>query len=299
MTILQMECFVETAKRHSMSKAAEQLYISQQCISKHIKSLEKELGFPLFERHNKGCSLTSSGKILFDVWDKMIYEHHVALDRARDDYYENRDKIKIGLLDCGCFHNVFANNIISFNENYPDIQIEYEFHQIDSLLFGLSKGTLNFILVYKSEIQDLDSYYSLDVSDQPILAGLYLSKKHPLAAKKSFQPSMLNGQVLGVLDTESSRDYKEKSKEFIMRYHLENSVTCKYYSARHNLGLALASKKCISIGYETMFEYMKDKLVFLPIYDLAESGMIVLAWKDKRFTSKAKILAEFILKNQI
>ena len=46
MTIMQMECFVEAARCGSFTKAGENLYISQQTMSRHIRALETELGFP-------------------------------------------------------------------------------------------------------------------------------------------------------------------------------------------------------------------------------------------------------------
>ena len=54
MTIIQMECFVEAAKWLNFTKAADHLYISQQTMSRQIKALENELGFPVFERKNVG-----------------------------------------------------------------------------------------------------------------------------------------------------------------------------------------------------------------------------------------------------
>ena len=63
MTIMQMECFVEAARCGSFTKAGENLYISQQTMSRHIRALETELGFPLFERKNTGAVLTRAGSV--------------------------------------------------------------------------------------------------------------------------------------------------------------------------------------------------------------------------------------------
>ena len=47
LTITQLRCFVEVAKELNYAKAAANLYISQPAVSRHIISLEKELGVTL------------------------------------------------------------------------------------------------------------------------------------------------------------------------------------------------------------------------------------------------------------
>lgn len=297
MTILQIECFVEAVKQGSMSKAATQLFISQQSVSKHIHSLEMEVGFPLLERHNMGVLPTVSGKILFEVWEKNVYEHRIAIDRAKDKYYESQNTIRIGLLDCGGFHDTIVSAIMTFNEQFPDLNIEYEFLLAETLFQKLEIGTLDFVFVYRSELMEKSDYHILDVCKRPIQAGLYVSRKSPIANRR-FHADLLKGQVFGVLNEEGSRDYRKKTEEFLKNNHLEKDVELKFFSERQNLGIALATRKCVSIGYETMYEHMRDKLAFLPIPELKGSGRIVLVWKNERFTVKGRTLANFILDGQ-
>ena len=48
MTITQIRYFVQVAENMSFTKAARQLYVAQQVVSKQVKRLEEELGFLLF-----------------------------------------------------------------------------------------------------------------------------------------------------------------------------------------------------------------------------------------------------------
>lgn len=57
------EVFLTVAKELSVSKAAQQLHITQQCASDHIRRLEKEYSVTLFERKPK-FQLTEAGKIM-------------------------------------------------------------------------------------------------------------------------------------------------------------------------------------------------------------------------------------------
>jgi DNA-binding transcriptional LysR family regulator len=61
MTLQQLKYVVEIVKSGSMSEAAKRLYISQPSLSNAIKDLEKELGFELFIRNNRGITLSVNG----------------------------------------------------------------------------------------------------------------------------------------------------------------------------------------------------------------------------------------------
>ncbi|MBP3311967.1 MAG: LysR family transcriptional regulator [Butyricicoccus sp.] len=55
MELLRLRYFEYVAKYESITKAAEELHISQPSLSNSIIRLEKEFGAPLFERKNRKC----------------------------------------------------------------------------------------------------------------------------------------------------------------------------------------------------------------------------------------------------
>ncbi|MFD1956883.1 LysR family transcriptional regulator [Paenibacillus thailandensis] len=61
MTLQQLKYIIEVAARGSMNEAAKRLFISQPSLSNAIRDLEEELHISIFERTNKGISLTKEG----------------------------------------------------------------------------------------------------------------------------------------------------------------------------------------------------------------------------------------------
>lgn len=61
MTLQQLRYIIEVANRGSMNEAAKRLFISQPSLSNAIKDLEEELRITIFERTNKGISLSKAG----------------------------------------------------------------------------------------------------------------------------------------------------------------------------------------------------------------------------------------------
>lgn len=64
MELRQLEYFIAVAEERNFTRAAGRLHIVQSAVSAAIKSLERELGTPLFERTSKHVALTDAGAAL-------------------------------------------------------------------------------------------------------------------------------------------------------------------------------------------------------------------------------------------
>ena len=65
--------FYTVAKCGSLTKAAEELYISQPAVSRSIKQLETQLGVSLFTRTHRGMQLSAKGgKVIFTEVERAL-----------------------------------------------------------------------------------------------------------------------------------------------------------------------------------------------------------------------------------
>ncbi len=97
MTLNEIQWMCELFKTKNMSKAVENLYISQPALSQCLRRIEEQLGFKLFERSNKGLVPTKKGELFYEAGLKItnIYQEFLA-QTSRLDREELRS-LKIGL----------------------------------------------------------------------------------------------------------------------------------------------------------------------------------------------------------
>lgn len=102
MTILQLKYVITVSKYSSMREAAGRLYISQPALSASIRELEEEIGFKIFERTNRGISLSQDGLEFLAYAKQAVSQYEIIEDRymAKD---ENRMKFSVSMQ-----HYVFA-----------------------------------------------------------------------------------------------------------------------------------------------------------------------------------------------
>ena len=79
MNITQIKYILEVARSSSIREAATKLFISQPALSASIKELEEELGILIFERTNKGITVTDSGREFLNYAKKAAAQDDHAL----------------------------------------------------------------------------------------------------------------------------------------------------------------------------------------------------------------------------
>ncbi len=81
MNITQLKYVLEVAGSTSMREASKKLYVTQPALSSSIRDLENELGILIFERTNKGISLTEAGREFISYAKKAVGQYEILEDR--------------------------------------------------------------------------------------------------------------------------------------------------------------------------------------------------------------------------
>ena len=148
--------FYTVAKCGSLTKAAEELFISQPAVSQAIKQLETQLGGKLFNRTHKGMELTETGgKQIFSTVEKALK----LFEDAESKYAELKDTatgiVRICASDTVSTHFLLPY-IKEYHEKYPNVNL--------ILQNGTSSETIDLLKNNKGDI----GFVNLPIDDSDI-----------------------------------------------------------------------------------------------------------------------------------
>lgn len=145
--------FYVVAKNKHMTRASEELCISQPAISQSIKKLEDQLGGTLFLRSNKGMELTEEGKMFFE-YVKGALE---LISNAENEFTSFKELSK-GEIKIGCSTTltklVLLDAIENFHKDFPNIDINITNELTSNLILDLQKGKLDFVIFNEGNVKE-------------------------------------------------------------------------------------------------------------------------------------------------
>ncbi len=116
--------FYMVAKCGSLTKAAEELYISQPAVSQSIKQLENQLGVSLFNRTHRGMELSEKGgKLIFSKVEQALRLFGEAENQIEQLSSSASGTIRVGA-SATIFEYFLADKIVEFHSKYPSVKIE-------------------------------------------------------------------------------------------------------------------------------------------------------------------------------
>ncbi len=116
--------FYTVAKCGSLTRAAEELYISQPAVSQSIKQLENQLGVSLFNRTHRGMELSAQGgKLIFKEVESALKLLYDAETRIGEMKASATGAIRIGASET-IFKYFLADKIVDYHERFPAVKIE-------------------------------------------------------------------------------------------------------------------------------------------------------------------------------
>lgn len=250
--------FYYVAKYESISKAAENLLISQPAVSYQIKTLEDALGITLFVRTKKGVTLTDEGKVLFHYVEKgvesFINGEHALTNLKNLDY----GNIRIGASTTVSKH-VLMPYLEKFHKQYPNIDINITNNLTENLLIDLRNGNLDMLLLNlpMKESNDLKIEKVLDVQD------IFVANKDLfLSINKKLNLNELNNYPLLFQKKPSN------TREYLDNYLKDNNVVLipKMEIVSYNLIMDFI-KSGFGIGYATK-EFITNELKNKELFEL-------------------------------
>lgn len=285
-----LKCFMKVYQLGSLHRAAQDMYLSVQAVSRTITKLEEEVGENLFIRSSNGLYPTPAA-------DKLKEHAGIILeqfDKIKEDL-SHTDTEEVSTLRIASTYAVLkylsVDFIKSFYKEYPNIRLNFVEYPEYPIYEMLKKGQLNVaFLPLPIDVKLFDMVYCFSHHYCAVM-----NVKHPLASKKILEYKDLNGVPLALKGHEYSI-FSGNINRFI-----KGGLTPTILLETSDDSIIMdAAKKdwCVGITADYLAkEYADDQVAIIPFSDETYARTIFLAWrKGQKLSQKEKDFINYVLK---
>lgn len=280
MTSQQIKCFLAVASSNSFTIAAEKLFLSQSVISYHVKALEKELEFKLFERDTHGVWLTPSGESFYQSVLILADEYTAAVERARQQQNRNTDHIRICIAH-PTLSSMTGKIFQLIHSRVPDAELSLISRNSYDILQPLLSGDADLLLTYPGFYRNRLDLEKMELA--PMWTTCLMSPMHPLAKRSKLTLADLEDQIIIFPDMKNDRsvniriEFSEIYRWIQSNHHLKINVSPRTFDQAQ--GIVATGRGVLFVHtLESEYQPNTDGLVGIPLVDVPPLPLL-LVWQ--------------------
>jgi len=283
-----LKTFISIVKHNSVSKASEEVFLTQPAVSKQIRILEKQYGAKLFEKEKSRLFLTESGKTLLNYAYRMLALYNESIVAVNEQKDQVRGIVKMGSnLTLGIY--VLPRFFRSFGDTYPELKFEVYLDNTERVISAIKRGDVGFGFIGRDpETPPLvtSPFYKdrLKVVVGPKL-GL---KKRAISWKELEKIPFIRREKGSDIRETYEAWFKERPVNLRLRMELNNTEAIKI--AVH-FGLGFSILPWCTIEQEVRWGLLQTLSV--PYFDPLQQ-FYVSHFKEKKFSKPERLFLEYI-----
>ncbi len=261
--------FLSICELNNMTKAAEQLHISQPALSRRVLALEDELGVKLLDRSSTGIRATEAGRIFYDDASKLIHMEDMLkekMEQFRTGFY---GRLKIGY-HAGDYFKPLVYAWKKIDENNPEIAVEIESMSHKEMIQRYVQGDLDIIYLFRGEIPMISGSTVITVLKNQGYA--LIPAGHKLYDRQEISSSDLVGEEFILFDNSRFKDKVTSTFERLVENKGISLRKALYVTDPNSRFFEIASGRRIGLtGKYTneSIESFSDYIRMIPVDDLA------------------------------
>jgi DNA-binding transcriptional LysR family regulator len=256
----RLQVFHTVAKRLNFTRAAEELFISQPAVTRHIQELEQQFKVKLFERNGTRIRLTDAGQRLLQHTEELfaIYRN-IEFDMSSLTRRQSGRLYLGGSMTTAPY--IIPPILARFHGRYPDVEVSLITGNTQQIEQALEQQEIDLGIVEGHSRHSSISYTEF-MKDEIVLVS---NPAHPLAKRASIRPEDLtriplllrepgSGTLevvahalkgIGIKLSQLNKEMQLNSTEIIKSYLLNSP--CMAFLSMHAIGKELQNKECCII----------------------------------------------------
>lgn len=271
--------FLALAANKNFSKTAEELYMAQSALSRHIAAMENELGVQLINRSTTTFELTEDGIRATEGFQKVLSEYQNTLQSFSIHTQATGGVLRLGVLYYDIYSYISKIRKV-FRQTYPNISIKLLSYQPEQAEQALFDDEVDAIIAYNASPDPADNLKVFPFLKVPVY--VFFSKEHPLHKMAQISVTDLQGEPLIVPPTQQKIT---KTKQIINRIFEGNGITPGreiFVTNFDEIPALVQENKAVYISPMAVPTVYQEEIAYLPLGN--HHAEISLVWKAAKTT---------------
>lgn len=289
-----LRSFFAIAEFGSMSKAAEQLHVSQSTLTRQMQTLEAEVGGQLMERGHSGVALTAAGHALLEGMRPVVAKADIVLADARKLARGQSASVRIGYI-MSAAGQYLNPALVAFRRSHPQTKVHLVDLSPGPQIAALRRGELDVIVLGNINAAIPREFFVRRIATFPVRVAL--PETHALAAANEVELADLRKEMFVGANADDIPGFNNWLIQLCRRAGFRPKIVENAESITQTLSL-LVAENAVALLPELVERFQVPGVTFRPLRGTAAKWDLQVAWQRGKITEPVRELVNLLTKSR-
>lgn len=287
-----LRSFFAIAEFGSMSRAAEQLHVSQSTLTRQMQTLETEVGGQLMERGHAGVALTGAGHVLLEGMRPMVAKADIVLADARKLALGQSASVRIGYI-MSAAGQYLNPALVAFRRSHPQTKVHLVDLSPGAQIAALRRGELDVIVLGNINAAIPREFFVRRIATFPVRVAL--PEAHALAAAEEVELADLRREMFVGANGDDIPGFNNWLIQLCRRGGFRPKIVENAESITQTLSL-LVAENAVALLPELVERFQVPGVTFRPLRGTTAKWHLQVAWQRGKITEPVRELVTLLTK---
>lgn len=285
-----LRSFFAIAEFGSLSRAAEQLHVSQSTLTRQVQALEAEIGGPLMARGHRGVALTAAGHALLEGMRPVVGRADLVIARARQLARGQSSSLRIGYITSAATEYLNPA-LVALRRSLPRTRVQLADLSPGEQIAALRRGEIDVAVLGDFNAAVAREFYVRRIATLPVVVAL--PETHELAADQDVALGDLRGQMFVGIDPEAVPGFNGWVLQLCRRAGFRPRFVEHARSLTHTLSL-LVAEDAVTLLPGLVARFRVPGVIFRPLRSPAARWVLQVAWQRGKISEPVRELVQLL-----
>ena len=289
-----LRSFFAISEFGSLSKAAEQLHVSQSTLTRQMQTLETEIGGQLLERGHGGVALTATGHSLLEGMRPVVARADIIISEARKLARGQSSSVRIGYL-MSAAGEYLNPALAALRRSHPETKVQLVDLSPGGQIAALRRGELDVLVLGNINAAISREFFVRRIATFPVVVAV--PETHALADNDELALGDLRKEMFVGANPDDIPGFNNWLIQLCRRAGFRPKIVENASGLAHTLSL-LVAENAVTLLPALVPGFKVPGVTFRPLRGAAVKWDLQVAWQRGKITEPVRELVNLLTRNR-